>query len=60
MTLLGSITVKLSDDERYKAGETYDVVLQTLQTPDPATLVQGTIEDPPVPAPADAGTPPAA
>ena len=47
MTILGKITIELSDDLRYVAGKSYDVVLSTPMTPDPATLVQGTIEEPP-------------
>ncbi len=46
MTVLGKITVVLSDDSRYVAGNTYDVVLTTPQTPDPAKLVAGSIETP--------------
>ena len=46
MTVLGKVTVVLSDDTRYTAGMTYDVVLSTPQTPDPSTLVQGSIETP--------------
>lgn len=47
MTILGRITVTLSDDPRYTAGQSYDVVLTTPQTPDPATLVTGTVDAPP-------------
>jgi hypothetical protein len=46
MTILGKITVVLSDDTRYVAGMSYDVVLTTPQTPDPAKLVSGTVETP--------------
>jgi hypothetical protein len=55
VTLLGKITVTLSDDARYAAGSTYDVVLTTPQTPDPATLVDGTIT-PPAAEPPASGT----
>lgn len=47
MTILGRITVTLSDDARYVAGRSYDVVLTTPQTPDPATLVTGSVDAPP-------------
>ena len=47
MTLLGKITVTLSDDPRYVAGQSYDVVLTTVQTPDPASLVSGSLEPEP-------------
>ncbi|MGD0020585.1 MAG: hypothetical protein ABSD62_15195 [Candidatus Limnocylindrales bacterium] len=46
MTVLGKITVKLSDDARYVAGQTYDVVLDTPIMPDPANLVLGSIDVP--------------
>ena len=49
MTLLGKITVTLSDDPRYVNGQTYDVVLSTPQTPDPSTLVSGSVDQPPAP-----------
>ncbi len=51
MTILGKIVVTLSDDSRYVAGNTYDVVLATGQTPDPSNLVTGTVD------PATAETP---
>lgn len=44
MSVLGKITVTLSDDPRYVAGQTYDVVLSTPQTPDPATLLTGSMD----------------
>lgn len=47
MTILGRITVTLSDDERYTAGQSYDVVLQTPASPDPANLVTGSLDAPP-------------
>lgn len=47
MTILGRITITLSDDVRYVAGQAYDVVLTTPQTPDPAKLVTGTVDAPP-------------
>lgn len=47
MSVLGRIKVVLSDDERYKAGHEYDVVLTTPQTPDPAHLLTGTMDAPP-------------
>ena len=47
MTILGRLTVTLSDDPRYTAGQSYDVVLTTPQTPDPATLVTGSVDVPP-------------
>lgn len=56
MTLLGKIQVTLSDDPRYQAGQSYDVVLTTPQTPDPATLVTGTVDE----SPADTATTPSA
>lgn len=46
MSVLGRITVTLSDDERYVAGQTYDVVLSTPETPDPANLLTGTMDAP--------------
>lgn len=53
MTLLGTITVKLSDDPRYTAGQTYDIVLETLSTPDPARLAAGSMDAPPADAAAE-------
>ncbi len=48
MTQLGKISVTLSDDPRYVAGQTYDIVLSTPNTPDPSTLVSGTVDEPDV------------
>jgi len=45
VTLLGKITVVLSDDPRYEAGKSYDVVLTTPQTPNPAELVTGSVDE---------------
>ena len=49
MTILGKITVTLSDDPRYENGKTYDVLLSTPQTPAPAELVTGNVDDVPAP-----------
>ncbi len=45
MTILGKITVTLSDDPRYENGKTYDVLLSTPQTPAPAELVTGSVDE---------------
>ena len=45
MTILGKITVTLSDDPRYETGKTYDVLLSTPQTPAPAELVTGSVDE---------------
>lgn len=59
MSVLGRITVTLSDDPRYVAGQSYDVVLSTPQTPDPAQLLRGSMDDtPPVEHGADASAVP--
>ena len=58
MTVLGKIQVVLSDDPRYTAGQTYDVLLSTPQTPAPAEPLTGAMDEaPPVPevAPAEGG-----
>lgn len=44
MTVLGKITVVLSDDLRYEAGKSYDVLLSTPQTPAPAEPLTGTMD----------------
>ena len=44
MTVLGKITVVLSDDPRYEAGKSYDVLLSTPQTPAPAEPLTGTMD----------------
>lgn len=49
MSVLGKITVTLSDDPRYEAGKQYDIVLSTPQTPDPATLLTGAMDAAPAP-----------
>ena len=46
MTLAGKVTVIVSDDERYEAGKTYDVILSTGATPDPSQLVTGSLDTP--------------
>ena len=46
MTVLGKITVVLSDDPRYEAGKSYDVLLSTPQTPAPAAPLTGTMDAP--------------
>ena len=48
MTVLGKITVVLSDDPRYQAGQSYDVLLSTPQTPAPAEPLTGTMDEAPV------------
>ena len=58
MSVLGKITVTLSDDPRYTAGQTYDVVLSTPGTPDPSTLLTGTMDE--QASPADPTSTPAA
>jgi len=45
VSVLGKITVTLSDDPRYAAGQTYDVVLSTPNTPDPSNLLTGTMNE---------------
>lgn len=47
MTVAGKITVIVSDDPRYESGQTYDVILGTPSTPDPASLLTGTLSDAP-------------
>ena len=47
MTVLGKITVVLSDDPRYEAGKSYDVLLSTPQTPAPAEPLTGTMDEVP-------------
>lgn len=47
MTVLGKITVVLSDDPRYQAGQSYDVLLSTPQTPAPAEPLTGTMDEVP-------------
>lgn len=54
MTILGKITVTLSDDPRYENGKSYDVLLSTPQTPAPAELVTGSVDE--VPATTEAVT----
>ena len=44
MTVLGKITVTLSDDARYEAGKSYDVLLSAPQTPAPAEPLTGTMD----------------
>ena len=49
MSVLGKITVTLSDDPRYATGQTYDVVLSTPATPDPSNLLTGAMDAPAAP-----------
>ena len=44
MTVLCKATVVVSDDPRYTAGQTYDLVLSTSTTPDPAQVMSGTLD----------------
>ena len=39
MSVYGKFTVAISDDTRYVTGQTYDLVLSTVQTPAPSTVI---------------------
>ena len=42
MSVYGKLTVEISDDPRYEKGKSYDLVLSTGVTPDPASVVVAT------------------
>jgi hypothetical protein len=43
VTVLGRFSVVISNDPRYEDGKTYDLVLDTGITPEPATVIPATI-----------------
>ena len=44
MSVYGKFTPEISDDPRYEKGKTYDLVLSTGVTPDPATVVVASVD----------------
>lgn len=58
MSVYGKFTVAISDDTRYVTGQTYDLVLSTVQTPDPSTVITAADTTSP-PAPAEVPSEPA-
>jgi len=44
VSVYGKFTPEISDDPRYEKGKTYDLVLSTGVTPDPATVVVASVD----------------